>query len=109
MSHIDDRRTARIDPVERQHRPGRREARWPVDVVVKVQVLFELLGALAVAPRVHVTHQNRRSGVHLGMFEQGLDLTLSRSIDQREVGGNDAERSTGMTDLGREGAAPFDA
>ena len=81
MSDLDDLRPTRIDPVESQQRSSGREARWPVDVMVGVQILFEFLGPLAVAPGVHVAHQDRWAGIHLGMVEQGSNLALSGPID----------------------------
>jgi hypothetical protein len=41
------------------------------------------------------------------MFEQGLDLAMSRPIDQREMGRDDAQPGARMADLGGQGASAF--
>ena len=100
---------ARIDPVEREHGPAGWEARGPVDVVMHVEGLIELFGALALAPGVHIAHQDGGAGIHLRVLEQRVDLAVAGAVDQREMRRDDAQTRTGMTDLCRQSPAAFES
>ena len=77
--------------------------------MVEAERLVERLRPFAIAPRVHVAHQDRGPCVHLWMLEERLDLSMSGAIDQREMRRDDAQPHTRMADMGGQCASALDA
>ena len=86
----DQVQAARVDPVEREHRARGRKRGRPLVVVVLVE-LIERERRLALPPRVHVAHQERRRLMEPRVIEQRLHLAVARAVGEREVRGDDVE------------------
>ena len=99
---------AGIDSIKSQQRSGGWKSRRPIKIVVLRQRFLEILCRFALSPSVHIANQNRWPGIELGMFKQLLNLSVTRSVDEREMGRHDAQTSGGGLESRGESHATFD-